>query len=58
MPKLFKKVKKAPERSKWISGEWAPKRTPKRRIAKAPAPRRTEPKDTVGDGSTDSSDKV
>jgi cell division protease FtsH len=59
LAEIFAKVKKAPERSKWISGEWAPKRTPKRRIAKAPAPRRTEPKDTVADGgASDTSDKA
>ena len=55
---LFKKVKKAPERPKWISGDWAPKRTPKRRIAKAPVRPVTEPKDTIGDGATDTADKA
>ncbi|WP_291379917.1 ATP-dependent zinc metalloprotease FtsH [Demequina sp.] len=58
LKEIFAKVKKAPERSKWISGEWAPKRTPKRRIAKAPAPRRTEPRDTIAGGSPGASDEA
>jgi cell division protease FtsH len=55
---LFKKIRKAPERPKWISGEWAPKRTPKRRIAKAPVTPVTEPKDTAPNGGTGLSDKA
>ncbi len=43
---LFTKIKKAPARKGWSSGDWATPTT-RPRATKAPAPRKTEPKDIL-----------
>ena len=45
----FEKVKKAPKRKHWISGEWAPKTAPRKKPVTAPAPPKTEPGDVVAE---------
>jgi hypothetical protein len=52
---LFAKIKKAPARSGWVSGDWAG--TPKRaRAIKAPVKRKVEPKDALPGESPDGTD--
>jgi len=43
---LFTKIKKAPARKGWSSGDWSTQTT-RPRATKAPAPRKTEPKDIL-----------
>ena len=46
---LFEKVKKAPKRKHWVSGEWAPKTAPRKKPVTAPPPPKTEPGDVVAE---------
>lgn len=47
LAKLFSKVKKAPKRKHWVSGEWAPKTAPRKKPVTAPPPPKQEPADVV-----------
>jgi len=52
LAELFKKIKKAPARKGWVSGDWAPKPS-RRRPVRAPVRRKVEPKDTLLESTDD-----
>ncbi|MFV0633691.1 ATP-dependent zinc metalloprotease FtsH [Demequina sp.] len=47
LAEIFAKVKKAPKRKHWVSGEWAPKVAPRKKPVTAPPPPKEEPVDTL-----------
>ncbi|GIG53750.1 ATP-dependent zinc metalloprotease FtsH [Demequina activiva] len=53
LAEIFAKVKKAPRRKHWVSGDWAPKSAPRKKPVTAPPPPKEEPSDTLPTEPTD-----